>query len=219
MRWRREVLELDAQAQVDMEENLVQAIERVALDPCLEGRISLLAEGLTSDAPHYAPQPQTVRTRSSTRFGVPAAYMSPMRPWRTATMERLVEAEASKRVPRSRLIAYARTLKTITSIDREQIAENSALGQLAPLATGIKDLTPEIHITLLSNLGEVDNARANIELISRRLIERGEDLRIAPDLERVQQALDGNRQAWGACVDVARGLEWAKRLETAAQKN
>lgn len=216
-RWRREVAELDAQARVDMEENLTQAIERVALDPCLRARVSLLAEGLGGAAVRYDPKPQITRTRSSSGYGVPYAYLSPIRPWRTATMERLVAAEASKRVPRPRLIAYARALSTISSIGREQASENDALGTLTPLALGIDELTPEIRVTLLSSLGEVDNARANIELISRRLIERGADLRIAPDLAKVQQLLAEERETWGSCVDVDKGVQLARRLNAAAQ--
>lgn len=217
-RWHKETQELDLQVRSDMEENLVQAIERISLDPCLRDRIAFLAEGLSGDAAAYAPQPQQLRVRSSTGFGVPSPYLSPLRPWRTASMERLVGAEASKRFPRQRLTAYARTLTTIASIGREQIAENDASGPLAPLALGIPELTPEVRVTLLSNLGELDIARANIELVSRRLVERGEDLRIAPNSEKVRGILNSNREDWGACVDVSKGMALSRRLTDAAER-
>lgn len=211
-RWRQEGRELEALARQELEVNLAQAIERIAVDTCLRDRVTLLASGLRGEATSYAPQPAARGTNSSVNRALAQAYEPVLRPWRSASMERLMGAEASKRVPPERLLAQSRVLTTIDSIRRDQVDEVAASGRLLPLAVGVSQLDAEVRTALLADLGELDRARAGVELLSRRLVDRGIELGVAPNIRDVQGRLEDVRAVSGDCVDVPGGLAMARQL-------
>ncbi|MBX9706492.1 MAG: hypothetical protein K2X61_01005 [Caulobacteraceae bacterium] len=215
-RWKLEGRELEALARQELELNLAQAIERIAVDPCLRDRVALLASGLRGEATSYAPQPAARGTNSSVNRALAQAYEPVLRPWRSASMERLMGAEASKRVAPERLLAQSAVLTTLDSIRRDQMEEVAASGRLLPLAVGVPRLDAEVRAGLLADLGDLDRARAGVELVSRRLVDRGTELGVAPDMRDVQSRLEELRAVSGDCVDVQGGLAIARQLAESA---
>lgn len=210
-RWKMEARELEALARKEFEVNLAEAIERVAVDRCLRNRVEFLASGLVQRSDAYAPQP--MRTAASTaKPALPRAYQPLLRPWRSAAIERFLTADASKRVQPETLLGYSRVLANLESLRRDAPDEFVASGRITPLALGVPLMTEEVRATMLSELGELDRARSGVEVLSRRLIDRGLELAIAPEPQDVVKRLQNIRAAWGACVDLDAGVAIATEL-------
>lgn len=211
-RWKQEGRELEALARQELEVNLAEAIERIAVDPCLRERVSFLASGLSGGTASYAPQPFVGEETTRAKRALGRSYQPLPRPWRSASIERLLAAEASKRVSAQTLLDYSRALAVLESLRRDQADELATAGRLQPLAVGLPQLDAEVRANLLADLGDLDRARGGLELISQRLVDRGAELRVAPDPADVEQRLSDLRRVWGDCVDVAAGLAISKRL-------
>lgn len=211
-RWRQEGRELEALARQELEVNLAEAIERIAVDPCLRERVAFLASGLGSGAVAYAPQPFTIQETTRAKRSLVRPYQPLPRPWRSASLERLLAAEASKRISASTLLEYSRALAVLESLRRDQADELAAAGRLLPLAVGVPQLNEEVRVSLLADLGDLERARAGLELISQRLVDRAAVMRIAPYEAEIQRRLNDLRAVWGDCVDVTGGLAVSNRL-------
>lgn len=215
-RWRQEGRDLERLARQELELNLAQAIERIAVDRCLRERVAFLAAGLDKATGSYAPQPFPHDESNSTKLALPRAYQPMLRPWRSASLQRLLATEASKRVSPERLLIQSQVLFTVESIARDAGEEHIASGRTLPLAMGIPTMTPEIRADLLADLGELDRARSGVELVARRLTDRGAELGVAPDPAEMRQRLIELRATWGDCVDIAAGMALSQRLSDRA---
>lgn len=205
--WNQDARQASEAIEAELTEHQLDAIERLAVQPCLKRQLSALYEALiVHSGGKWTGMPMQVRqegTQTAQKRVVTAAYRAPERLWLREAWETARSSGALSHMPDSAVAKYAQAYHRGRQILELQAEENAAAARLSPLAVD-GAIDPHSRAQLLGALAETDHANAYIEFAT------AQDLRLLRELlkdqsrDAVDQAVDdriaSQRRFRGSCV-------------------
>ena len=184
----------------------LDAIERIAVQPCLTGQLNRLAVKLAAfKGGDWTGMPMTVaQTRIDTaQRTIPPAYRAPERLWVSEAWQTARSNGSINYLPETTVGAFARSYNRGDQILLLQTQENEAAAELAPLAVD-GPLGTQDRASLLGAVAKVDHANAVMVYQAKALeAELGPLLRDLPEKEidrETAEMLSLQRKFRGNCV-------------------
>ena len=185
----------------ELENAGVVAYERLAVQPCLQGRIKDLQSQLSGEGP-WSGSPMDVK--SNLYFNVmPVVYRAPNRPlpmdgWKAAITGGTVDFMHPETVRGLSAIYNA-----VADFAANQADEQRAATRLSPLAFD-RPRDDNSRTQMLANLAEVDRINGLLVLDASELVEGIRSLKLGIDAREVQsdrkQVIEVQRKVRGTCV-------------------
>jgi hypothetical protein len=200
--WRQQVEQAEAAFKGELALGAGDAYERLAIQPCLQGRISELAERLNREDPRWSALPLKLSAKYY-RNVLPVVYRPPYRTvfmdaWRNALADQTLNHLSTERSAQLSGLYKARE-----EFGRLQEQELEAAGRLTPLAYD-RPLDAEGRREMLSVLAEVDRANTllirNSEEMLSALKRFGVKFGKANVAAMRKEILDVQRDYRGSCV-------------------
>ena len=171
LHWRQEVAETEDHLAAGIAPDLVNAVERVAIRPCLDARFEELATALQRSDPVWTGN--VIHDPGYRRNGVfPLVIGSPGRLWPHVAWDSALASGALTHMPRERVDLYA-DLYRMAEVGRDQQrAEAEANSPLAPLAFD-RPLTVAERTAFLGHLAAAEEHSRAVFGVSRQMLQSG----------------------------------------------
>ena len=196
--WRGEVRETDRRLQDDLNQDLTNAYERLAIDPCLRPRLAQLRDQLLTDDPVWRAS-RAYFANDLYKSGFPSVYRTPARPWSAASWLTALNGEVLGHFKPARAQVFAELFGQVASLDRIQAQEVDTAASLGDLAFAgpISAAERRANLKVVAKLDALD-ARLSFE--SQLLLTEARQAGMAPTRRAVKEALDQQRAYRGTCV-------------------
>ena len=196
--WRGEVREADRRMQTEMGEDLVNAYERSAIDPCLRPRLGELRDELLKTDSVW-PGSRASFANDLYKSGFPSVYRTPARPWPQGSWLTALNGEVLGHFDPHRAQQFAELFSAVAALQQTQAEEVSTAATLGDLAFAgpITAAERRANLKVVAKLDALD-ARINFE--SELLLKEARKAGIAPNPGGVREALDQQRSYRGSCV-------------------
>ena len=200
--WRQQVEQAEAAFVGELALGAQDAYERLAIQPCLQGRIRELADHLNRDEPRWNALPLKLSTKYY-RNVLPVVYRPPysavfMDAWRNALADQTLNHLSTERAAQ-----FSALYKAREEFGRVQEDELEAAGRLTPLAYD-RPLDAEGRREMLGVVAEIDRANTflirNSEETLAALKRFGVKFGKADVAAMRQEVLDVQRDYRGSCV-------------------
>ena len=130
LHWRYQLEQTRAALREEIGDSLVNAVERQAVAPCVQGQLSRLLTSLVASGPGWkAPPPPSGRPSS----GPPSLYGPPLRLWATASWKNAVSSGVLNHMPRPEAQGFAALYDLIEELRAQQDKEEELAMLLTPL--------------------------------------------------------------------------------------
>ena len=207
LHWRRSARQASHAIQLELATQQLDAIERLAVQPCLTNQFASLATKLASfRGGMWKGMPMIVRQKSDAdaqqRSSLPA-YRAPERLWVSDAWQTSRSNGSLDHLPDKVVSEFAQEYNRGNRILALQMQENEAASRLAPLAVDGPIGTSD-RVALLGDVAAVDHANAGMVYQAKYLAAELESLlRDVPRAKRVhniETMIESQRQFRGACV-------------------
>jgi hypothetical protein len=209
--WQQDARQASQAIKAELAEHQLDAIERLAVQPCLKQQLSALHNQLVNHSGgQWSALPMKVKqqaTQTAAQRVMVVAYRAPIRPWRTEAWETARSSGALNHLPSQEIRGYAQAYHRSREMLAVQAREDEAAARLSALAfDGVLDTSS--RILLLGTLAEIDNANSILEIdaelnlqLLRKLLN---DLPTEPADQAIAHRLEAQRSFRGSCVDQLR---------------
>jgi hypothetical protein len=205
--WRESARQASHAIQLELAAQQVDAMERLAVQPCLTGQLKALAMRLsTFRGGSWKGMPMIVNQqpdRDAQQRSVVPAYRAPERLWVSDAWQTARSNGALNHLPDTRVSQIAQEYNRGNRILTLQMQEAEAAAKLAALAVD-GPLGPSDRVALLGDIAAVDRANAgmanNAKFLAAELIPLLRDLPPTKIDHDVAAMVQGQRQFRGACV-------------------
>lgn len=215
--WHEEVRHTRQALAYEVQLGSIFAIERVAVQPCLGGRITHLASRLSADGPRWSGDPMVqphyrsglVPVRSI-ESSLPRSFISPSRPWLSDEWQMAKSTGVISHMGRQEVGHLEFFFSNVDRLRALEDEERTAASQLAFLSFN-QELQPDTRARALATLGQLDSIETSIAILSQQMLPgvRSMDLRFEPmsfgrgplEFARARAAfIDADRILYGPCV-------------------
>jgi hypothetical protein len=196
LHWRQQLEQTRDALREEIGDSLVNAVERQAVTPCLQGQLSGLLTSLIASAPGWkAPPSPSGRSPASP----PSLYGPPRRLWKTASWTNAISSGVLNHMPRPEAQAFAALYDQIVELRAQQDKEEELATQLTPLGyDGVIGATE--RRPFIATVGGIYRHSRWMALGAGQLRTNAAAMHIRPPLPDVRSVLDAQRSKWGACV-------------------
>jgi hypothetical protein len=200
--WRQQVAQAEEGFQWELALGAQDAYERLAIQPCLQGRIRELAERLNREDPRWSALPLELNAKYY-RNALPVVYRAPYRTvfmdaWRNALADQTLNHLSSQRSSQLSGLYKARE-----EFGRLQEQELQAAGRLTPLAYD-RPLDADGRREMLQVLAEIDRTNTLLIRNSEELLAALKKFEVKFGKAEVaamrKEVLDVQRDYRGSCV-------------------
>ena len=196
--WQGEVRDSDRRISAELGYNLANAYERLAINECLEPRLTELRDDLLKGDPIW-PGSRARFADDIYNPAFPSVYRTPNRPWPQDAWETALNGEILGHFRSERVAKFAALFDEVSGLQRSQSEEldlAASLGDLA-FAGPISAAERRANLKLVAKL---DALNARIVFQSRLLLEKAKNSGLSPDQQRLKESLDLQRRYRGKCV-------------------
>lgn len=202
LRWREQVAVADEGIKAELKVDLMNAYERLIVDPCLRGQIRLLGTRLRGQGTHWTAAP--VALHGSALAGeLPRVYSAPSRAYTDDIWKNAVSADIISHMAPDHVAFLSTQYHEADALERFQDAEADAASRLTVLG-GDAELSSDARVALLGNLGDVDYTNALMVNIARDILDNQRKARHHFDKGSVErdrrELLHHDRALRGSCV-------------------
>jgi hypothetical protein len=154
--WRAKAAQAETHLRRDAEANLGAMLERIDIQGCQDGRLTLIRDRLLASGPAWTAMAPFYTS------GPPAGstYAHPMRPWPTTAWETAVASTVAMHLPGDQLDAYAEIFAAAGREASDQSIEHEASSELNVLGSSLT-LSPDQKVSLLRVI-EAERARNRV---------------------------------------------------------
>jgi len=199
LHWKHVAAETEDHLAAGIAPDLVNAVERVAVFPCIEARYGELATALQRPnpiwtgsvihAPGYHPNDRVFQL----------VVASSGRVWPHAAWDSALASGALSHMPRERVDLYG-DLYRLAEVGRDQQrAEAEASAPMAPLGFD-RPLTVAERTAFLGRLAAVEERSRAINGVSRQMLNSAQQLNLKPPPKELAERMAAERSDRGACV-------------------
>ena len=210
-RWHEQMEQTREAIKADLLSASINALERLAINPCERTDIKLLYQKLTSENDEFDGHPLYTWKSDTSYPVIPYVYSAPNRPYSFDSWKNAVAGGVFNHLNSTERQVYARLGISIDYLQRAQEQEGSGADRLAPLSAQIK-LDRQTKSGLIASLAFVDKQNRDTTLFASYLLDEVHQLHFGFDKSNVDAAVKdmfkGERSHRGPCVrDLRLNLE------------
>jgi len=199
LHWRHVAAETEDHLAAGIGPDLVNAVEFVAVHPCLQARFGELAIALRRSDPVWTGSVIHDPGYHPNDRVFPLVVAGPGRTWPHVAWDSALASGALNHMPRERVDLYA-DLYRMAEVGRDQQrAEAEASSPLAPLAFD-RPLTVAERTAFLAHLATAEERERAIVGVSRQMLNSAQQLGLKPPPKALAERLAAERSDRGACV-------------------
>lgn len=216
-RWSKEVARTKADLDKEILLNVALGAERVAINPCLTGRLGELGKKLAGSDGQWAANPyRTGRSLAATswQWSMPLAYRAPLRSFLSDSWEQAKATGLLLHMNPDEVARYSSIYDAVADLRELNKEEWRAIPELSFLAFDGR-LDPVLRERGLSRVAVLDTYNATIVLVANQLANAAQELdgrMSATVIDDSRQSLVNQRALRGSCVDAKGAVELLRPL-------
>jgi hypothetical protein len=204
--WQGEVASTKEALNLEIAVGASYAVDRIAVEPCLGGRLSHLAKELARPGPWRGEPLPVVAGLSGRRGAVPRVYAAPARPWPKSTWDSIVPSGVFGHMSRNETQLYSAIYRDIEIMRDIQAQEVALAPNLTPLAFD-RTLDEPRRDAMLTTVAQLDNLDSRMTTTATQMLPalREAGLLRSPELvDMIDKWPPIQRKLRGSCVRVLR---------------